>query len=107
MPVSISVPTLVIELAIFLLMVFVLERWVFAPIRKAWAERDRLIQEGLQATGTGREEIEQAREEVRQILTEARRQAQQEVDQATAQADALRDQMVAQATAEFRRLVDT
>lgn len=106
MPVSISVPTLVIELAIFLLMVFILERWVFTPIRNAWAERDRLIQEGLQATGTGREEIERARDEVRQILGDARRQAQHDIDQATGQADALREQLVGQATAEFRRLVD-
>src|SRR5579875_3671600 len=106
MPVSISVPTILIELAIFLLMVYVLERWVFSPIRNAWAERDRRIQEGLQATGTGREELEQARDEVRQILAQARHEAQQQVDQATADADAVREQLVAQATAEFRRLVD-
>jgi len=105
-PVSISVSTLVVELLIFLLMVYLMERLVFNPIRHAWAERDRRIQEGLAAANLGREEAEEGREEVRQILTDARRQAQQSIDASTAEGDRVRDELVAQATAEFRRLVD-
>lgn len=105
-PVAPSIPTLVAELIIFLVMVWVMERFVFEPIRGAWAERNRRIQEGLAASTESREEAEHAREEVQRILTEARRQAQSEIDQATAAGGQERDQLVAQATEEFRRLLD-
>jgi F-type H+-transporting ATPase subunit b len=105
-PVSLSVPTLIIELVIFLSMVSAMEAWVFNPIRRAWADRDRAIQEGLAASSESREETEQARAAVRRILAEARGQAQSRLDQATAAAGKLRDQLVAEATDEFRRLLD-
>jgi len=106
MPVSISIPTLVLELVIFLLTVFMMERFVFGPIRQAWAERDRRIQEGLASSTNSREEAERARQAVQEIFNEARRQAQSEIDQATAAGGRTRDEMVARASAEFRRLVD-
>lgn len=105
-PVSISVSTLVVELLIFLLMVYLMETLVFNPIRHAWAERDRRIQEGLAAATVSRDEAEAGRAEVLRILSEARREAQQSIDTATARGDQVRDDLVAQATAEFRRLVE-
>lgn len=104
-PVSISLPTLVVELVIFLVMVYVMETFVFRPIRNAWAERDRQIAEGLASSTEGRDEAEQARRDVIRILSEARRQAQQQIDAATAEGNRERDELVAQATDEFRRLV--
>src|SRR5947209_7668359 len=106
MPVSISVPTLLIELAIFLATVYMMERFVFDPIRAAWAERDRRIQEGLASSTDSRQEAERAREAVQQVLNDARREAQAEIDRATAAGGKARDQMVAEATQEFHRLVD-
>ena len=105
-PVSISIPTLVVELVIFLLMVAAMERLVFTPIRHAWAERDRMIQEGLAASGESRDAAERGRVEVQRVLADARRRAQGEIDQATAAGGRERDQLVAQATEEFRRLVE-
>jgi F-type H+-transporting ATPase subunit b len=105
-PVSISVSTLVVEVVIFLLMVWAMESLVFNPIRTAWAERDRRIQEGLEASTESRDEAEHARQEVERTLLEARRQAQSDIDAATQAGDRARDELVAQATAEFRRLVD-
>jgi F-type H+-transporting ATPase subunit b len=105
-PVSISVPTLVIELVLFLLTVYLMQALVFTPIREKWAERDRLIQEGLNASNLGRDEAEQARAEVRRLLMEARQQAQQQIDEATAAGNSERDAMLAKASAEFRRHLD-
>lgn len=105
-PVSISLGTLIVELVIFLLTVWLMETLVFNPIRRAWAERDRKIQEGLSASGESRDEAERAREEVQEILADARRQAQAELDEGTAAGERLRGELVAQATEEFRRLVD-
>jgi F-type H+-transporting ATPase subunit b len=106
MPVAISIPTMVVEFLIFLVALFMMERFVFDPIRGAWAERDRRIQAGLASSTDSRQEAERAREAVHQILNDARRQAQAEIDQAAAAGGKTRDQMVAQATEEFHRLVD-
>lgn len=105
-PVSISLPTLVIELLIFLATVGIMERLVFQPIRHAWAERDRNIQEGLASSTEGRDEAERAADEVRQILARARREAQAKIDEATTTGGEVRDKLVAQASEEFRRLVE-
>jgi F-type H+-transporting ATPase subunit b len=104
-PVSISLPTLVVELVIFLLMVSVMEKLLFTPIRTAWAERERSIQEGLASSTEGRDEAEHARAEVQRILQGARREAQGKIDAATAAGGKVRDEQVAAATTEFRRLV--
>jgi ATP synthase F0 subunit b len=105
-PVSLSLPTLIIEAIIFLAMVRVMEALVFDPIRRAWADRDRQIQEGLASSNEGRDEAEQARAEVRRLLAEARQAAQRQIDHATEAGGRVRDEAVAQATAEFRRLID-
>ncbi|HEX6508821.1 MAG TPA: F0F1 ATP synthase subunit B [Chloroflexota bacterium] len=105
-PVSISIPTLIVELVIFLGTVYLMEELVFHPIRRAWAERDRAIQEGLAASSNSQEEAQHASSEVQQVYTEARRRAQQEVDQATQRGNKVREELVARATAEFRRLLD-
>lgn len=104
-PVSISVPTLLIEVVIFLAMVGAMQSLVFGPIRAKWAERDRLIAEGLAASSTSRDEVEQARHELQRILGEARREAQQGIDATTKAGNEVRDELVAQASAKFRQLV--
>jgi F-type H+-transporting ATPase subunit b len=105
-PVSISLSTLVVELLIFLGTVWFMELLVFRPIRTAWAERDRQIQEGLNASTQSRDEVEQARAEVQRLLTDARQQAQQQIDDAVASGGRVRDELVARATEEFRRQLD-
>jgi F-type H+-transporting ATPase subunit b len=105
-PVSISLSTLIVELVIFLGTVWFMELLVFRPIRTAWAERDRRIQEGLSASDQSRDEIKQARAEVQRILAEARHEAQQQIDAAVAAGARARDELVARATEEFRRELD-
>ncbi len=106
MPVSVSFPTLVIELVIFLVTVVLMERLVFDPIRHAWAERERRIEEGLSASNLGREEALRGREAVQRILAEGRQQAQATIESAVAEGGKTRDQLVEKATGEFRRLVE-
>jgi F-type H+-transporting ATPase subunit b len=105
-PVAPSLPTLVVELVIFLAMVWLMEAWVFNPIRRAWAERNRSIEEGLAASNQSRQAAERARTEVQDILADARRRAQAEIDRATSEGGRDRDELVSQATEEFRRLLD-
>src|SRR5437660_10860076 len=96
-PGSISIPTLVVELVIFLATVFIMERLLFDPIRKVWAQRDAMIQEGLGASSSSHEDVERAREEVRRILSEARRTAQSQVDRATEEGNRARDEKLSAA----------
>jgi F-type H+-transporting ATPase subunit b len=105
-PVSISIPTLVIELVIFLATVWLMQTLVFEPVRIAREEREKAIQEGLAASSNSQEEAERGAEQVREVYAEARRRAQAEVDAAAARGNSIREELVAQATEEFRRLLD-
>ena len=105
-PISISVSTLLIEVAIFLAMVWVMDRLVFTPIRTAWRERDDAIQAGIEASTSTRDEAEEARREVRRILSEARHEAQRTIDEVRGEGEQLRAQTIDGATAEFQRLVN-
>jgi F-type H+-transporting ATPase subunit b len=105
-PIAISIPTLVIELILFLGMIWVLNRLVFNPIRSAWQRRQAEIEEGNRAALTAREEAEAARAEVVRILQEARAESQAAINAAMVEAERLRAQYIEEATAEFRRLVN-
>lgn len=105
-PVSISIPTLVVELLIFLATVWLMQTLVFEPIRTAREERERAIQEGLAASSNSQEEAQRGAEQVREVYAEARRKAQSDVDAATARGNAAREELIARATEEFRRLLD-
>lgn len=104
-PISISIPTLLVELLIFLGMVWLMERLVFAPVRAAWRQRDEAIQAGIQASSVSSHEADEAREEVRRILHGARQEAQAAIDAATQEGQRIRAEYVQRATAEFQRLV--
>lgn len=105
-PVSISIPTLVIELVIFLAMVWAMEALVFNPIRHAWAERDRLIQEGLAASGHSREEAQETQKQIQTVFADARQAAQRKIDEGASAGNRIREESVKQAQEEFRRLVN-
>lgn len=105
-PVSISIPTLVVELVIFLATVWLMQTLVFEPIRIAREEREKAIQEGLAASSNSQEEAQRGAEQVREVYADARRRAQAEVDAAAARGNEIREELVAQASAEFRRLLD-
>jgi F-type H+-transporting ATPase subunit b len=105
-PVSISIPTLVVELVIFLATVWLMQTLVFEPIRVAWEQREKAIQEGLAASSDSQEEAQRGAEQVREVFAEARRRAQAEIDAAAARGNTIREELIAQATQEFRRLLD-
>ncbi|HEV3312554.1 MAG TPA: F0F1 ATP synthase subunit B [Chloroflexota bacterium] len=104
-PISFSVPTLLVELGIFLGMVWLMELLVFNPVRNARREREANIQAGLEATTATRDEAAEAREEVRRILNQARREAQASLDEVTSEGARLRSERIREATEEFQRLL--
>lgn len=92
--------TFLFELLFFLLVLFILGRFVVPPITRAMRERAELVAQGAQDAQTARERAEQARQASRAELDEARAEAAKIRDKARAEADKLADDKRRQAQAE-------
>ena len=89
----------------FLLLLWLLQKFVYKPILKLMAERRERIEEGLRAAELAREEAARQRAELEKQLEEERRQAQARIAEVARQADKLREQILAEARAEAERIV--
>jgi len=89
----------------FLLLIFLLHRFVYRPVLNMLAERRQRIEEGLKAAELAREEAARQRAELEKQLEEERRKAQEKVAAATRQAEQLREQILAEARAEAERIL--
>ncbi len=102
---GINGPFLLTYIVHFLLLVFLLHRFVYRPVLNMLAERRRRIEEGLKAAELAREEAARQRAELEKQLEEERRRAQERVAAATRQAEQLREQILAEARAEAERIL--
>lgn len=102
---GINGPFLLTYIVHFLLLVFLLHRFVYRPVLNMLAERRRRIEEGLKAAELAREEAARQRAELEKQLEEERRKAQERVAAATRQAEQLREQILAEARAEAERIL--
>lgn len=102
------------QLICFMLVVVILQRFVFKPILKLLDERSLRIAEGLtnadqtaqalRDTQTARDEVLQmARQEAERILSETRTIATEIMEQARRQSETLRNEFLAQAQQEAKR----
>jgi F-type H+-transporting ATPase subunit b len=121
--------TFLAELAIFLILVFILAKWVIPPINKAMTTRQELIKAQFEEAAKARAEAqasqeahqaelaaaraeasrirEEAREQGAQIVAQHREQAQVEADRVTANAQAQIDVERAQTLAQLKAEVGT
>ncbi len=102
---GINGPFLLTYIVHFLLLVFLLHRFVYRPVLNLLAERRQRIEEGLKAAELAREEAARQRAELEKQLEEERRKAQERVAAATRQAEQLREQILAEARAEAERIL--
>ena len=98
--------TLIVQMIVFALLVYITMKYVWPVILGAMQERQRTIAQGLAAAEKGREELAQARERSESIIREARERAHQIIDQAQHRANDLVEQAKGAATAEGQRLVE-
>jgi F-type H+-transporting ATPase subunit b len=96
--------TLVIQMAVFVLLVWFTMRWVWPHIIGAVDERTRKIATALAAAEKGREDLAQAEHKSEQALREARERAHQIVEQAQRRANEMVEQAKSAAAAEGQRL---
>jgi F-type H+-transporting ATPase subunit b len=89
----------------FIVLLFVLQRFVFPPVLKMLDERQRRIRESMEQAERLRAETASAEERMKAELDEARRQGQEIINQATQMADRIRSERQQQSQAEYEATV--
>jgi F-type H+-transporting ATPase subunit b len=97
--------TLIVEVIAFLILLFVVARYILPPLNKVITERQQQIRESLEAAESAKVEADETRVERQRILAEAREQARDVTATATATAERIRTQAEERAQREYDRLV--
>jgi F-type H+-transporting ATPase subunit b len=97
--------TLVVQMIVFVVLIWFTKRFVWPMITTAMEERSKRIALGLAAADKGQQELAQANQKREEILRQAREQASQIIDQAQRRANDLIEQAKSSATQEGQRLV--
>ena len=97
--------TLVVQMVIFVLLIWFTMKVVWPMILGPMQERERRIAQGLAAADQGREELSKAHGSAETIIREARERANQIIDQAQVRANALVEDARGAAVTEGQRLV--
>jgi F-type H+-transporting ATPase subunit b len=97
--------TFFIELAVSIVLILLIYKYVIPPINKAMEERQEKIRTSLEAADQARADAEAADDERRSVLDEARHQAREIVAQANRTAEQRRVDAQAQAQGERERIL--
>ncbi|MGH8269898.1 MAG: F0F1 ATP synthase subunit B [Steroidobacteraceae bacterium] len=97
--------TLIIQMIVFALLVWLTMHYLWPPLMRSVEERQKKIAQGLAAADRGEQELQQARQGAEAILREARERAGQIIDQAQHRANDIVEQARASASQEGQRLV--
>jgi F-type H+-transporting ATPase subunit b len=96
--------TLIVELLAFLLILWVLKRYVWPPLQQAMDQRQATIRKQLEDAEEAARKLKAAEERYQSALSEARTEAAKIRDAARADADRLREELREQALAEVARI---
>jgi F-type H+-transporting ATPase subunit b len=97
--------TLIAQLVIFLLVLFILYRLAWGPLLRILNERRARIAQGVEATQKALQELEAAEKERQAKLDEARREAQAILDRIAKQGEDLRKELEAKAREQAEGLI--
>lgn len=96
--------TLVIEVLAFLLILFILYRYVWPPLSKAMNDRQAMISKGVEDSNEAARKLQQAEERYDAAIADVRSEAARIRDDARADATRIREELKAQADAEVERI---
>ena len=96
--------TLVIEVLAFLLILFILYRYVWPPLSKAMNDRQAMISKGVEDSNEAARKLKQAEERYDATIAEVRSEAARIRDDARADATRIREELDALADAEVERI---
>ena len=97
--------TLIVEIVAFLIVLFVIGKYVLPPLNRTLEERQQQIRASLAQAEEARAEADETRAQRQQILDEARQQAREMVAQANATAERLRTEAFDRAQQEHDRIL--
>jgi len=97
--------TLVVQMVVFLILIWFTMKFVWPIILGAMEERSRKIATGLAAAEKGRQDFAQAEQRAEVLIREARERASQIIDQAQHRSSEIVDQARNEAASEGARLV--
>lgn len=103
-PVSIN-GTLIVQLVTFAVLVFLLYRYLYGPLRKYMDERSARIADGLAAAERGKEELDLAQKRAEQILHEAKQKASEIIAMAERRGVEMREEAQVKAREEADRII--
>ncbi len=97
--------SIVIHTINFLILLFVLQRFLFKPVMTMLDERSNKIRESVEAAERARQEVAAADQERAESMREARRQADEIVTRAMQEADKIKSDARQQAQEEAQRII--
>lgn len=97
--------TFFVELAIFLVIIWLIGKYILPPVNTAMEQRQEHIRSSLEAADAARADAAAADDERRAALDEARKQAREIVAQANRTADQVKAEMGGRGQAEFDRIL--
>ncbi len=97
--------TFFVELGVFLIIIFVLGKYILPPLAKAMADRQEQIRGSLEAAENARADAEAADDERRAALEDARRQGREIIAQANRTSEQVRSEAAGRGQAEYDRIV--
>jgi F-type H+-transporting ATPase subunit b len=103
-PVSIN-GTLIIQLITFVILVILLYRYLYGPLRRMMDERSAKIADGLAAAERGQEELDLAQKRATEILREAKEKASEIIAMAERRGIEMREEAQAKAREEADRII--
>lgn len=98
--------TVVAQAIAFLILLYLLVRYLYRPLTTAMSARAERIKQGLASAEDAARAAQDAQQRTQTQLEQARLQAQEILRQANASADTTREQLVAEARAEAQRVID-
>lgn len=96
--------TFVVELVIFLIILFVIWKYVVPPVSKAMAERQEMVRRQIEDSREAKQRLEQADARYREVLAEARTEAAKIRDEARAEAGKIKAELREQAEREVAQI---
>jgi F-type H+-transporting ATPase subunit b len=97
--------TFFVELAAFLIVLFVLGKYVIPPVSKVMDERQGTIRQALSDAEEAKRRATEAEAEYKRVISEARGEARSMVEEANKLAETFRAERREQAEAEYERIV--
>ncbi len=103
---GVNLPGLILQAINFLLLLFILQKFLYKPILNAIKTRQERIQKGLEEAERASRRLAEAEAEAERILAEARARAQEIIALASQEGNKLKEDIIAQARIEAGRILE-